>query len=79
MITFEEFKAEVEEAIHNRPASWRKGQAAFNYIDLHYRVARMVQFMDHIDCFYNDDAIDSFVEASYKRILMGDKGKSNVA
>ena len=32
-----------------------------NYIDEKYNVAREAQFVHHIDCFYVDDYIDSFI------------------
>lgn len=41
---------------------YRFGQAVFNYVDEYLGVARKVQFEDHVDCFYNDDAVDAFVE-----------------
>lgn len=66
-MTFEEFKSDIHKAIINKPNNWRKGQTAFNYIDEHYGVARIVQFNDHIDCFFNDDDVDEFIKASYKR------------
>ena len=40
----------------------------FNYIDQIYGVARDVQFKDNIDCFYNDDKIDEFLECVIKRL-----------
>ena len=41
---------------------YRWGQAVFNYVDEHLGVARKVQFEDNVDCFYNDDAVDAFIE-----------------
>ena len=41
---------------------YRWGQAVFNYVDEYLGVARKVQFEDNVDCFYNDDAVDSFIE-----------------
>ena len=41
---------------------YRWGQAVFNYVDEYFGVARKVQFEDNVDCFYNDDAVDSFIE-----------------
>ena len=40
----------------------RYGQAVFNYVDEYFGVARKVQFEDNVDCFYNDDAVDAFIE-----------------
>ena len=67
-MTREEFKAEIKQCIDYRPIGWRKGQAVYNYIDGHYNVARKVQFFDHVDCFYNDEVIDDFVELAYCHI-----------
>ena len=41
---------------------YRWGQAVFNYVDECLGVARKVQFEDNVDCFYNDDAVDAFIE-----------------
>ena len=49
----------------------RKGQHVFNYIDRKYNVARDVQFLDKIDCFYDDSKIDMFIECAIKRINEG--------
>lgn len=46
----------------------RKGQFVFNYIDEHYGVAREVQFLDHVDCFYDDSQIDEFIKLAVSRI-----------
>lgn len=44
----------------------RKGQAIFNYVDMHPELfgnaARISQFNYGIDCFYNDDIIDQFID-----------------
>lgn len=68
-MTAEELKQEI--ANNKFPTSWRKGQSVFNYIDKVYGVARKVQFGDNIDCFYNDDSIDDFINASIKYINDG--------
>lgn len=67
-MTFEELKNEVYSVMQNKPEQWRKGQFVFNYIDATYGIARTVQFEDHIDCFYNDEAIDTFLECCIKRL-----------
>lgn len=62
-------KAEVLKAMENKPKEWRNGQFVFNYIDENYApVARQVQFIDKIDCFYRDDMIDAFIDACVLRI-----------
>jgi len=65
-----EFTEEVlRMAYADKPMHIRKGQAVFNYIEEHYGgVARIVQFIDEIDCFYNDDYIIPFINAVYDRI-----------
>jgi hypothetical protein len=65
-MTFEEFKEDVFKNIKTLPENWRKGQKVFNYIDEKYGVARTIQFDYHIDCFYNNNLIDKFIEESYK-------------
>ena len=65
-MTFEEFKKDIFENIETLPASWRKGQKVFNYIDAKYHVARKTQFNYGVDCFYRDELIDKFIEKSYK-------------
>lgn len=71
-LTFEQFKAKVLfYADNQRPFSWRRGQAVFNYIDSKYSVARDVQFLDGVDCYYNDDVIDQFILLSWKKICCG--------
>lgn len=43
----------------------RKGQAIFNYVDMHPEIfgnaARISQFDYGVDCFYRDDQIDAFI------------------
>ena len=67
-MTFGDFKNEIARVIENRPKSWRKCQAVFNYIESKYGVARAVQFEDGIDCFYRDDQIEEFLQKAYERI-----------
>lgn len=67
-MTQEEFKDYILEQIQVCPTNWRYGQKVFNYINKHYGVARDVQFKDGVDCFYNDDAVDDFIDKAYNRI-----------
>lgn len=62
MITTTEMKQEIYS--HEKPKEWREGQFVFNMVDELYGVARIVQFHYNIDCFYNDDMIDKFIEVS---------------
>ena len=68
-MTLEELKKEIYSV--PQPPYWRKGQFVFNYIDQIYDVARDVQFKDNVDCFYNDDKIDEFLECVIKRLNNG--------
>lgn len=64
-MTYEELKNEVYKAMENKPDWSRKGQFVFNYIEENYgRVAREVQFIKHVDCFYDDRQIDAFIAES---------------
>lgn len=64
-----DFKIEIEKALTNKPANWRQGQFVFNYIESVYgEIAREVQFIDDIDCFYNDEKIDNFIKQSFLRL-----------
>ena len=69
MITVEELKKEISEI--EFPKNWRKGQSVFNYIDNVYGVARTIQFKYGIDCFYNDDNIDEFLNKAVEIINYG--------
>lgn len=72
-MTKEEFLKEVNTVIRNRPPEWRRGQAAFNYIDKTYGVARIAQFKYGVDCFYMDSRIPAFLDLCYKLIEEEDK------
>ena len=65
-MTHQEFKDDIYSGIKELPENWRKGQKVFNYISRKYGVARTIQFDHGVDCFYNDDMIDEFIEKSYK-------------
>lgn len=67
-MTYNEFWEDiVVNAILLKPKEWRIGQSVFNYIDDKYGVARYVQFVEHIDCFYDDKQIELFVIACYRK------------
>lgn len=72
-MTYEEFRNEVLEKANDREHYIRLGQFVFNYIDVKYGVARAVQFIDGVDCFYCDDLIGEFIICCYKRIYDGNK------
>ena len=69
MITVEELKKEISEI--EFPKNWRKGQSVFNYIDNVYGIARTIQFKWGIDCFYNDNNIDEFLNKAVEIINDG--------
>jgi hypothetical protein len=58
----EDFKREVMTAMKNKPEQWRDGQFVFNYIEENYcGVGRYVQFIEGVDCYYDDKKIDEFI------------------
>ena len=67
--TFEEFTQQVEDGILYYPNDWRYGQKVFNYVDMKFGdVARLVQAINGVDCFYNDDAVEPFLIRAFERI-----------
>lgn len=71
----EKFKKALLEGLVNKPKQWRDGQYIFNHIDSVYGVARTVQFVKGIDCFYDDSKIDAFIEAAYEVLTENNKLK----
>ena len=70
-LTFKDFRDDIMVAmIRYKPEDWRRGQFVFNYIDERYSVARCVQYVDGVDCFYDDEKIEEFIVRSYM-FLMG--------
>ena len=65
-MTPDEFKAKIYSI--EKPSNWREGQFVFNTIDSLYGIARTIQFKDGIDCFYNDDNIDEFLNKAVEMI-----------
>lgn len=77
-ITLDEFRGDVitkAKKIQKEYECLRFGQAVFNYIDEEYGVARYVQFDDEIDCFYNDELVDEFIELSWLWYIRIHKGR----
>lgn len=68
-----EFRTEILTEMENRAKHLRKGQFVFNYIDANYGVARYVQFIEGIDCFYNDDKIDQFIDKCYVTMIAAEQ------
>lgn len=63
--SYSEFLQEIQEYLNGDIAPYRKGQAVFNYIDEKYKVARLVQYVDKVDCFFNDALIPEFINKAY--------------
>ena len=65
----ESFEKFISFLMERKSPLLREGQAIFNYVDEYFgKVARAVQFEDMIDCYYDNNSIKSFLEASWKRI-----------
>jgi hypothetical protein len=66
---YEDFIVKIWETVDSCPKEWRKGQKVFNVCDeLFGGTARDVQFIDGIDCFYEDKYIDNFINAVWERL-----------
>lgn len=68
-IEYKDFRGEVMAAMIDKPDQWRDGQFVFNYIDEVYDVARHVQIVEGVDCFYDDTQIEPFIKACYKELI----------
>ena len=66
--SFELFRQDILSKASKRNNSIRLGQEVFNIIDSEYHVARKVQFVDGVDCFYDDSNIDAFLYCCYNRL-----------
>ena len=69
-ITYDNFRNTILHLMETEKLKqWRNGQFVFNYIESVYgQVARISQFRDGIDCFYNDENIDAFIKNCYEII-----------
>lgn len=69
-ITYDNFRNNILHLMETEKLKqWRNGQFVFNYIESVYgQVARISQFRDGIDCFYNDENIDAFIKNCYEII-----------
>ena len=67
MKTFTEFVNDVYTKTAEYPSCIRRGQGVFNAVEEVFgsEVARNVQFIEGIDCFYNDNAISEFLTVAY--------------
>lgn len=62
---YEDFKDLVMKKVGECPRCWRKGQAVFNVVDEQFNVAREVQFVDNVDCYYDDTKIEEFLRHAW--------------
>ena len=75
-MTFEEFNEMIKRDIKPLPNNWRYGQKVFNYIDANFPyLARDVQMIDGVDCFYDDNVVDEFIICSYERLRSIEKNE----
>lgn len=56
---------------------YRYGQSVFNFVDQYIGLARTVQFLDCIDCFYDDEKIDAFIEKVIDRMEKHEDNEEN--
>lgn len=68
-MTYGDFITQIWKEVAKCPKSWRRGQSVFNVIDEQFGVARDVQFIDGVDCFYRDDdeTINLFIDKCWIR------------
>lgn len=67
MIDQNRFLETIWKKVLKCPKDWRLGQSVFNVVDREFGVARDVQFLDGIDCFYADDNIPKFLDCAWER------------
>ena len=63
----EKFLKDVWGKVAECPKDWRLGQSVFNIVDSEYGVAKEVLVKDEIDCYYDDEYIDMFLEKAWIR------------
>ena len=70
-MTYGDFISQIWEEVAKCPKNWRKGQKVFNVIDEQFGVARDVQFIDNVDCFYDDkdETINLFIDHAWIRYV----------
>lgn len=65
-MTKKEFSNIIKQAAKSQAENWRYGQAIFNYSSELIGVARKVQIFEHIDCVYDDNVVDEFINKAYQ-------------
>jgi hypothetical protein len=69
-MTYGDFITQIWKEVAKCPKSWRRGQSVFNVIEEQFgSIARDVQFIDGVDCFYRDDdeTINLFIDHAWIR------------
>ncbi len=67
---YKEFVKQIWDAVEECPDNWRKGQKVFNVMEALYGdVARQVQFINQVDCFYDDKQIEPFIDQCWIRVF----------
>lgn len=69
-MTRQEFEKLVFDKVKKCPTEWRIGQAIFNSVDELFgsEISRRVQFDDRIDCFFNNEHIELFLDTCWNYI-----------
>ena len=75
MITREEFNTLIWDKVKQYPKRWREGQKVFNAAEEvlfektneQHNIAREVQFDDRVDCFFDDEKINEFLNKCWVR------------
>ena len=78
-MSFDDFQSDILLALANKPSSMRKGQFIYIYIHEKYGVANAVQHFDDVDCYSNDNGIDSFIKCAYKRVVENNPDSNRLA
>lgn len=73
-MTKEEFLDNINKLVDECPRIWRRGQSVFNVVEALYgEIAREIQFINKVDCFYEDENIDKFLDIVWEKIKKTDK------
>ena len=62
-----EFISQIYKKVGTYPRGLRIGQSIFTAVDELFGVARDAQFLDNVDCFYDDNKISQFSDCAWER------------
>lgn len=65
---FGDFVVKIWKKSDQYPRYMRIGQRIFNAIEDLYGIAYKVRDTSGIDCFYDDDKVDAFIDATWKEL-----------